>query len=397
MQSYINKDLTNIPLSSNINKLYVIQVCRWLMFPAPIVAIYYLKYGLTMKDLFMIQAVSSIMIAVFEIPTGYISDKFGRKNSLFWGLIISLTGFIIIGNSFGFSGFLVGEMLLGLGVTFISGSDSAILYETFAQMGQAEDYPKAEAKFQSLHHFGEFSGAVLGGIIAAYSLRATYAFRSLFILVAVVVAYKLIEPSSSHESKTKPMIWTSAITHTKNLWYIFGISSLIFAFMIIGFWFVQPLLKAEAVPIIAFGLVFAVLKLVSFISARYSASIKDKIKTSGTIALMIILISLGYTGMWFFEGYIRLLFIIPFYLVGGLYMPIMNTALNGRINSKSRATVLSINNLFGRFVFSILAPMIGFYSDLNGMYSTFLFFGILNFVAGIIFLFAMYLCTIFQK
>ncbi|MDA3839266.1 MAG: MFS transporter [Candidatus Delongbacteria bacterium] len=372
-----------MPINSNIKKLNIIQICRWLMFPAPIVAIYYFKYGLTMKDLFMIQAVSSIMIAVFEIPTGYISDKFGRKKSLFYGLIISLLGFIIIGTSFGFTGFLIGEMFLGLGVTFISGSDSAILYETFKELNRTEDYGKAEAKFQSLHHLGEFAGVVIGGFIAAYSFRATYSFRSLFILIAIIAAYKLIEPTQAENtSEDKPKIWSSALTHTKNLWYIFGISAFIFAFMIIGFWYVQPILKKEAIPIIAFGVVFAVFKLVAFISARYSASITNKIKISGSIALMIFLIALGYTGICFFEGYIRLLFIIPFYIVGGLYMPIMNSALNQRIDSKSRATVLSINNLFGRLVFSILAPMVGFYSDINGMNATFLYISLIIVALG---------------
>ncbi|NOR45988.1 MAG: MFS transporter [Candidatus Delongbacteria bacterium] len=375
--------MSEMSLNSNIKKLNIIQICRWLMFPAPIIAIFYFKYGLTMKDLFMIQAASSMMISIFEIPTGYISDKFGRKNSLFYGLIISLIGFIIIGSSFGFTGFLIGELFLGLGVTFISGSDSAILYETFAEMGKKEDYGKAEAKFQSLHHFGEFFGVVIGGLIAAYSFRATYAFRGLFILIAIIAAYKLVEPSQTFSSeKDKPKIWSSAFKHTKNLWYIFGVSAFIFALMIIGFWYVQPILKNEAIPIIGFGVVFALLKSISFVAARYSTSLVAKLKLSGSIAFMIILISLGYLGISVFEGYYKLMFILPFYLVGGFYTPIINTALNKRIESKSRATVLSINNLFGRLVFSVLAPMIGFYSDMNGMETTFLLISILTIAIG---------------
>ena len=374
-------------IKSNINKLYMIQICRWLMFPAPIVAVYYFKYGLNMKDLFIIQAVSSIMIAIFEIPTGYVSDKFGRKKSLFYGLIISLLGFITIGSSFGFTGFLIGEMFLGLGVTFISGSDSAILYETFVEIGNKDGYNQAEAKFQSLHHFGEFLGVVTGGFIAAYSLRATYTTRSIFILLAIILAYKLIEPSKTYVSeRKKPKIWSSAFYHIKNLWYLFGISAFIFAFMIIGFWYVQPLLKEEAVPIVGFGVGFAILKSISYLSARYSTLLVNKLKLTGSIALMIFLMILGYLGMWFFGGYLKLFFLIPFYLVGGFYTPIINSALNKRIDSKSRATVLSINNLFGRLVFSALAPLIGFYSDLNGMSLTFLYIGIIVFVTGILLL-----------
>lgn len=357
------------------------------MFPAPIVAVYYFKYGLNMKDLFIIQAVSSIMISIFEIPTGYVSDKFGRKNSLLYGLIISLLGFITIGSSFGFTGFLIGEMLLGLGVTFISGSDSAILYETYVELGDSEAYNQAEAKFQSLHHFGEFFGVVTGGFIAAYSLRATYLTRSVFILVAIILAFKLIEPAKTYVSeREKPKVWTSAFLHIKNLWYLFGISAFIFAFMIIGFWYVQPLLKEEAVPIVGFGVSFAILKSISFVSARYSTLLLKKLKLSGSIALMIFLIVLGYFGMWNSSGYLKLFFLIPFYLVGGFYTPIINSALNKRIDSESRATVLSINNLFGRLVFSVLAPIIGLYSDLNGMSITFLYLGIIVIVIGIILL-----------
>ena len=357
------------------------------MFPAPIVAIYYFKYGLNMKDLFIIQAVSSIMIATFEIPTGYVSDRFGRKNSLLYGLLISLLGFIIIGSSFGFTGFLIGEMLLGLGVTFISGSDSAILYETYVEIGDEEAYSQAEAKFQSLHHFGELFGVVTGGFIAAYSLRATYLARGVFILVAIILAFKLIEPAKTYVSeREKPKVWSSAFLHIKNLWYLFGVSSFIFAFMIIGFWFVQPLLKEEAVPIIGFGVSFAILKSISFVSARNSSLLLKKLKLSGSIALMIFLIVLGYLGMWYSSGSFKLFFLIPFYLVGGFYSPIINSALNKRIDSESRATVLSINNLFGRLVFSVLAPIIGLYSDLNGMVITFMYLGIIIIVIGTILL-----------
>jgi len=372
-----------MPINSNIKKLNAIQLCRWLMFPSPIVAIFYFKYGLTMKDLFLIQAISSIMISIFEIPTGYISDKYGRKNSLVWGLSISLFGFITIGSSFGFLGFLIGELFLGLGLAFISGSDSAILYETFLETGRIKDYSKAEAKFQSLHHVGEFIGVISGGFIAAYSFRATYAARSLFIILAIIVAYNLIEPSQkSLPVENKKSVWYSAKEHITNLQYILGISAFLFALMIIGFWYVQPILKEEAFPIVGFGIAFAFLKLISFIAARNSSSLVEKFNISGSIAIMLILIIIGYSGLWYFEGYYKLLFILPFYLVGGFYMPIMNSALNKRIESKSRATVLSINNLFGRLVFSVLAPMIGFYSDTNGMKTTFLIISIFTIAIG---------------
>jgi MFS family permease len=372
-----------MPINSNIKKLNIIQICRWLMFPSPIVAIFYFKYGLTMKDLFLIQAISSIMISVFEIPTGYISDKYGRKISLILGLSISLIGFITIGSSFGFLGFLIGELFLGLGIAFISGSDSAILYETFLEADQIKDYSKAESKFQSLHHVGEFIGVISGGFIAAYSFRATYAARSLFILLAIIAAFTLLEPSrKSLPVENMKSVWRSAGEYVSNLWYVFGISAFLFALMIIGFWFVQPILKEEAFPIVGFGIAFAFLKLVSFISARYSSSLVDKLNISGTIAIMLILIVIGYSGLWFFEGYYKFLFILPFYLVGGLYSPIMNSTFNKLIGSKSRATVLSINNLFGRLVFSVLAPMIGFYSDINGMKTTFLMISIFTIIIG---------------
>jgi len=60
----------------------------------------------------------------------------------------------------------------------------------------------------------------------------------------------------------------------------------------------------------------------------------------------------------------------------------MNSTFNKLIGSRSRATVLSINNLFGRLVFSVLAPMIGFYSDINGMKTTFLMISIFTIIIG---------------
>ena len=72
-------------LNSNIWKLYAIKASKWMMLFMPIIWLFYEANGLTIRDLFVIQSIYSVTIVLIEIPSGYIADVFGRKNSMVVG------------------------------------------------------------------------------------------------------------------------------------------------------------------------------------------------------------------------------------------------------------------------------------------------------------------------
>ena len=70
---------------SNIWKLYVIKGLKWFMIVMPIVVIFFQENGLSLQEVMILQGMYSFMVAIMEIPSGYLADVFGRKNTLILG------------------------------------------------------------------------------------------------------------------------------------------------------------------------------------------------------------------------------------------------------------------------------------------------------------------------
>ncbi|RPI41295.1 MAG: MFS transporter, partial [Bacteroidetes bacterium] len=93
----------------------------------PIVVPFYESNGLSMTDIMILQAVYSVAIVILEIPSGYLADVIGRRKTLIMGSVFGTLGFMTYSLSHGFTGFLVAEVILGIGQSCISGADSAML------------------------------------------------------------------------------------------------------------------------------------------------------------------------------------------------------------------------------------------------------------------------------
>src|SRR6056297_1759809 len=161
-------------LKRNIILLYLIKIAKWFMLYMPIVVLFYEENGLSMKHVFLLQAIYSIAIVVLEIPSGYLADVLGRKKTLVIGTMLGFMGFVVYSFSFGFWGFLLAEMVLGMGQSLISGADSAMLYDTLEDMDRSEDYIKFEGRMVSIGNFAEAIAGILGGLLATISLRLPY-------------------------------------------------------------------------------------------------------------------------------------------------------------------------------------------------------------------------------
>ncbi|NQX98921.1 MAG: MFS transporter [Flavobacteriales bacterium] len=155
-------------VSSNIWKLYVIKASKWLMLFMPIIWLFYQENGLDLTDLFIIQSIYSVTIAIIEIPSGYVADVLGRKNSMIIGMFFGMIGMIVYSFSFGFEGFLIAALCLGIGQSFISGSDTALMYDSLLQLNRAKEFIKLEGRTISMGNLAEAFAFIIGGLIVKF-------------------------------------------------------------------------------------------------------------------------------------------------------------------------------------------------------------------------------------
>ena len=385
---------------SNILRLYIIKLSKWLMLTMPILFLFYRENGLATHDLFLLKAVYSAAIVCLEIPSGYFGDIWGRKSSLVLGSVLGFVGFALYCVSTGFWGFLACEIILGIGQSFISGSDSALLYDTLQEAKKEKEYLKIEGRLISAGNFAEAIAAPLGVLIAVISLRTTFFFQAAVAFSAIPAALTLFEPGRREMTGTTSFkqilrIVRYALFENRGLQATIVYSSVIGTATLTMAWFVQPYFVFLAMPLALYGIFIPLLNLTAGITSMHAYKIEKRLGRENTILFIAIGIASGYLCLGLFNTLWAMFFLFLFYIIRGIATPILKNHINEITPSEIRATVLSIRSLIIRLAFVILGPFLGWFADRAGLPSTLVTGAAIFLVTGV--LAAMFLINTFRE
>lgn len=96
----------------------------------------------------------AITLFLAEIPSGYFADRLGRKKSILLGAVLELASVVVLYTATNYGLLLVAHILIGLGTAFISGADSALLYDTLLELEREKEYTRIDGKAK---FFGEMA------------------------------------------------------------------------------------------------------------------------------------------------------------------------------------------------------------------------------------------------
>jgi MFS family permease len=354
----------------------------------PIIVLFYYENHLTMREIFIIQAVYSISIVILEIPTGYLADVWGRKNTLIVGAFLGFIGFLIYNVSYSFWGFLLAEVMLGIAQSFISGTDSALLYDTMLALKKEDRYMKVEGQMTSVGNFSEAVAGIIGGLLATVSLRFPFLCQSFVAMLAIPAALTVVEPTLHYQRLKMSfrdilMVFKHSLHVNKPLRNYIFLSSVIGSSTLTMAWFVQPYFKLLLIPVALFGVLWTVLNSIVGFASIASFRIERWMGEKKTILFIILFITLGYIGIGIFKAYWALAFLILFYIVRGVATPVLKDYINKHTASETRATVLSIRNFIIRLIFSGVGPFLGWATDVYTLQTALLLAGFIYFILAI--------------
>lgn len=104
-----------------------------LVFYAPVALLIRTSRGVSISEFFILQAILSFGIFIFEIPFGIITDKIGYKNSIIISHFSMLLARIILLFSFSFEFFVLESILEAVGFAFASGTIIGYEYEIIGE------------------------------------------------------------------------------------------------------------------------------------------------------------------------------------------------------------------------------------------------------------------------
>jgi len=358
-----------VQLIHNILKMYLLKAVLWFMVAMPIIVLFFQEHGLTLTEVMILQSIYSFSVALFEIPSGFIADVFGRKRTIILSTLFTFIGFLVFSFYGGFYAFAIAQVLVGIGGSLMSGSDSAIIYDTLLETNSKTTYTKIEGRSYAIGNFSEAFAGILGGFLAVGSIYMPIYVQTSILFFSIPIAFTLIEPTIHKENKLDrsfkavlEVVKFAMVDNQKLKWLIIYSSAMGVATLSMA-WFAQPFFKSINIPLAYFGVLWAVLNFSAGITA-FNAHQLDKKDNNYkmlfyiSLAMIISFLFLGYNASVF-----GLIFILLIYLLRGIVTPILRNAINENTTSNKRATVLSVRSLIIRISFAISAPILGYIAD----------------------------------
>lgn len=376
--------MRNLP--KNTLQLYLIKVAKWFNLVMPIVVLFYQDNGLSMSQIFLLKSIYSIAMVATELPSGYLADVWGCRRTLLLGALLGTLGILIYSVSGTFYSFVVAEIILGIGFSFISGADSAMLYDSLKAENREDDYIKHEGRITSAGNFAEALAGVAGGLLATISLRTPYYFQIFIAAIAIPAAYFLKEPQHVQERihlKMKEILSIVKLTYQqKEMRSAILISSFSGAATLTYAWFVQPYFQEAGVPVSVFGILWTLLNLSAGVFSMYSYRVERFFGKKNTLLFIVIFISLGFILTSIEISLVGIAILFGFYMVRGIATPVLKDQINQYTDSKVRATILSIRNFEIRIIFAAIGPVLGYITDTFSLQTALMVTGITYFIAA---------------
>lgn len=378
--------------NKNITRLYLVKISKWFNLVMPVVVLFYQDNGMGMHEIFVLKAIYSVAIVVMEIPSGWMADVWGRKKTLILGSILGSAGFLMYSFSYGFWAFVLAEIILGIGHSFISGADSAMLFDSLKTAKKSDQYIKQEGRITSAGNFAEAFAGIAGGFLAAISLRTPFYFQFVVASIAIPAAFTLIEPkiqSTGHIHSIKKLVQSikSILLVNKNLRISILLSAATGTATLTFAWLVQPFFKAIELPVEMFGIFWTTLNLTVGISSAFAHYVENFFGKHWTILFVILFLSLGYFLSGAFITFWGIAFLFLFYLVRGIATPVLKNYINQYTKSEVRATMLSVRNFVIRISFTVIGPLLGWITDNINLQSAFILAGGIYLIAALIIVF----------
>lgn len=192
-------------MSSAILKYYLFKATEAVEFYRPIMYLYFLSQGLSFTHIVILEALYNIATVLGEVPTGYIGDRIGRRNSLLIGtalISVTLLG-IAIASSFVVFAFLF--VCWSLGYNFRSGTEDAWVYETLADTSETDEFSRVRGRGQSIALTAGVGASLVGGYLGGLDLAYPFFAAGVFTALGLVVIVTLDEPETYEESDADQM------------------------------------------------------------------------------------------------------------------------------------------------------------------------------------------------
>lgn len=385
-------------LRNNRHRVLWLAFSQVFMVIMPIAVPFFQSKGLSMQEVFSLQAVFALLVLVTEVPSGYVADRLGRRRTLLIGGLFAGIGHSLLLVADGFWTLVLFEAALAVSHSLVSGADLALAYDTELVLGQHRaqraattqeqgEVSRQEADQQSrqrqvvgkLFAVRTLSEAVAGLVCSLlllyWSMPTAVWIQAVVGWLPMLVALTLVEPPQARMPDDGH--WQNVRSILRHLWASDRLLKRCFLALCFwplttfyAVWLIQELWQQQGIGLVHFGYLWAALALVATVAGRYAHTTEDWLGSRGLLLLVGVLPVAGYVTMASFGMVGGLVAALAFFLARGWGLVVLRDGLNRRVPSEFRATANSMASFGFRAGFVLTGPLIGYAYDLWQMPAT---------------------------
>jgi len=378
----------------NISKVIVIKFCQRFHLYIHAYALLLLGRGLTLVQISLIESIVIGAIFFAEVPTGVLADRVGRKWSIFASTVLLMSAEFIFIFARTFDWYVVIALLTGIGFAFASGAVEALVYDSLPPENREEAMKRAMGRVNSYSLIAFVVAPLVGGLIigdaAVENFIPAIALTVVALLIGALVCLTLREPADdSSESKTSSLTLLRDGIHLlrhhqrlRRLVMLIVFTAPITSSLITT---LGPpyLTENDAAPFMA-GVVLSLGSLLGAFTTRYAYKLEGWLGQARAIALLILLPGLLYWLLAAVAGPAATVLVMILMLgVNDMKAPLFSAYQNAIIESKNRATVLSLINMILNLFVALAAPLFARIAE-TSIAGAFLAMGAMIVVAGLL-------------
>lgn len=349
---------------------------KWLLWFAPFRALsisaayltpFFLEKGFSTSKIFLLQSVFSLAYVVWEIPSGWVSDKIGRSRTIQASVPIAAISMVLYGLSDHFWQFVALEVALAVANGLISGADKALLIDSLKAEGKYHEYVRLSQHINAANFAATALGVPIAVVLIHYfGISSTLVADGVLTAVGGLFVMRLAEaPIHVAEELDATTTWqaTRQLLGNKECRWLVALGVILSSSTYMTAWLSAPYYTSIGIPLAWFSVILAIRSVFkAWLARRFHAEWRLPLLMLGYVVLA------GLPYLLMATGAVWLVWIVLGHdIVQALHAPPLEKRYNEHIASRYRAMLNSVVNLQSRLAYAALGPIVGLAVDRMGL------------------------------
>ena len=321
----------------------------------------------SLTEIGIAEGVFHVASMLFEIPSGVISDVFGRKKSMILSQCMFILSSFLMAFSDGLPGICVSLVASALGYNFASGTREALAYDSLKAAGQEDGYLAYSSMEYSIYRVGSACATLCAGLALFLGSRRANLLDAVLSGICLPFCFRLKEAETS-ERQFKGMLGERLLRCFRESLYFLIHSGRSLALMlfnsfcssipVLTAFFLQARLTEHGLPTAWLGPGLFAITMGGAVGAKAVTAV-----AKWNDRRVAVLCMLGIAGGLALSLHTAPLVMILGGFAGNLFDDLLqvrtDALLNERFPSAQRATLVSVSSLTFSLVMILMSPLMG--------------------------------------